>query len=80
MLKNAILRTYGKEYFQFLTADRDDIYLVGRIDALENMLSNIGLEDEISEITTKISLTLKHRYSYENSKEIITNWLNKYYG
>lgn len=44
------------------------------------MLSNIGLEDEVNEITTKISLTLKHRYSYENSKEIITNWLNKYYG
>ena len=80
MLKNAILRFFGKEYFNFLTnTDEDDIYLVGRIDALKDMVDATELDKEASEIITKASLVVKERYSYETSKEMFYNWLYRHY-
>ena len=81
MIKNSVLRVFGKEYFNFLTnKDEDDIYLVGRIDALKDMIDAIGLDVEASEIITKASLLVKQKYSYQTTKEMFENWLYTNYG
>ena len=81
MIKNSVLRVFGKEYFNFLiNKDEDDIYLVGRIDALKDMIDAIGLDVEASEIITKASLLVKQKYSYQTTKEMFENWLYTNYG
>jgi hypothetical protein len=81
MIKNSVLRVFGKEYFNFLTnKDEDDIYLVGRIDALKDMIDAVGLDVEASEIITKASLLVKQKYSYQTTKEMFENWLYTNYG
>lgn len=81
MIKNSVLRVFGKEYFNSLTnKDEDDIYLVGRIDALKDMIDAIGLDVEASEIITKASLLVKQKYSYQTTKEMFENWLYTNYG
>lgn len=81
MIKNSVLRVFGKEYFNFLTnKDGDDIYLVGRIDALKDMIDAISLDVEASEIITKVSLLVKQKYSYQTTKEMFENWLYTNYG
>ena len=81
MIKNSVLRVFGKEYFNFLTnQDEDDISLVGKIDALKDMIDAIGLDVEASEIITKASLLVKQKYSYHTTKEMFENWLYTNYG
>lgn len=81
MIKNSVLRVFGKEYFNFLTnQDEDDIYLVGRIDALKDMIDDVGLDVEASNIITKASLLIKRKYSYQTTKEMFENWLYRNYG
>lgn len=81
MIKNSVLRVFGKEYFNFLTnKDEDDIYLVGRIDALKDMIDATVLDVEASEIITKASLLVKQKYSYQTTKEMFENWLYTNYG
>lgn len=79
MLVNSILRVFGREYFRFLTSEEDGLYLVGRIDALRDLIDTIGLEDEASSIITKVSLTVKHEGSFESKKILIDSWLNDNY-
>ena len=81
MIKNSVLRVFGKEYFNFLTnKDEDDIYLVGRIDALKDMIDAVGLDVEANEIITKASLLVKQKYSYQTTKEMFESWLYTNYG
>lgn len=79
MLANSILRLFGREYFRFLTSEEEDLYLVGRIDALRDMIDSIELDEQASEIITKISSIVKKKYSFQTSKEMIDNWLNRNY-
>lgn len=79
MLIHSVLRVFGKEYFRFLTSEEDDLYLVGRIDALRDMIDTIGFEDEASNIITKISLVVKHEGSFEAKKIEVDSWLNETY-